>query len=212
MAHPRHQGFHWLIEGSVAIRVKLFPHLARQRGHGVLVPLVPWCWLREDDHICFHFCHVAWCHVGRFKSIRRWGVWIWCGSERPWSCYKGVLWSEEEVWIYCGLNRAHNCRNVRSTIIESDGKSRWYLLFSLLQTYSCFLDIYIKQHRGSHTLLYSLNIQLSQCYLWLSSACSMLKYSRIIAILVQVRADVNDLATPKYMIDWWGAELFIGVA
>ena len=32
------------------------------------------------------------------------------------------------------------------------GKSRWYWLFGLLQTCCCFLDLYIKQHRGFHAL------------------------------------------------------------
>ena len=44
------------------------------------------------------------------------------------------------------------CRNVRSTIMESEGRSRWYLLFCLLQTCYCFLDLYIKQYRGLHAL------------------------------------------------------------
>ncbi len=112
-----HKGFHLLKKGSVAIWVKLFPHLARHRGLGILVPLVLLCWLGEDDNVCFHFCHGAWCNVSRFESSREKRVWIWYGSERLWSCYRRVLRSKEEVWIYCGLNRAYNCRNVRGTII-----------------------------------------------------------------------------------------------
>ncbi len=92
-----HQGFHLLSEGSIAMKVKVFPHLTRHGRLAILIPLVPWYWLGEDDNVCFRYCHYAWCHVSRFDSSRECGVWIWCGNGAPWLCYKRVLWSEDEV-------------------------------------------------------------------------------------------------------------------
>ena len=130
------------------------------------------------------------------------------------------------LWISTSLNLIVNfgvsemnavvvwmCRNVRGTIIESKGKKRWYWLFCLLQI-CCCLWIYISSNIRVRTLYLvdSPSIQLAQCSLWLSSACSVLRHSMKIAILVQVRAEVSDLATPRYTIDWWGAELFISIA
>ena len=105
------------------------------------------------------------------------------------------------------------CRNVRGTIIESEGKNRWYWLLCLLQT-CCCLWIHISSNIGVRTLhpSDSPSIQLAHCRLWLSSAWSVLRHLIKIAILVHVRAEVSDLATPRYTIDWWGAELFISVA
>ena len=185
-----HHGFHWLSESSVAIRVKVFPHLARHLGLGILVLLVLWCWLVENDNICFDLCHAAWCHVSRFESRRGWGV-----------------------WIYCGLNRAHNCRNVRGTIIESEEKVNDidYLVFC---KYAAVFWIYISSNIGVRKFYLSdfPSIQLAKRRLWLTSACSVLRHSMKITILVQVWAEANNLATPRYTIGWWGAASFIGIA
>ena len=116
-----------------------------------------------------------------------------CGNHFP-------GWSE--VW-----------RNIRSTIIESEGKSRGYWLFYLVQRYFC-LWIYISRNIAVRTLYLpnSQSIQLAHCRLWLSSACSVLTNLIKIAILFQVWAEASNLATPRYTMAWWGAALFIGVA
>ena len=174
-----HHGFSLLCKSIVAIRVKIFPHLARQRSLGILVPFIPWCSQGQDDNVCFGLCQAAWCLVSRFKSIRGWGV-----------------------WIYCRLSRAHICRKVKDTIIESEEKVD-DIDYSVCFKRATVFYIYISSNIGVCTvyLLDSPSIQLAQFHPWLSSACSVLRHSMMIAILIQVRAEANYLATPRYTIN-----------
>ncbi len=98
-------------------------------------------------------------------------------------------------------------------IIESQGKVD-DIDYSVFVKRAAVFWIYISSNIGVRTLYLSdfLSIQLAQYRLWLSSACSVLKHSMKIAILAQVRAEVNDLVTPRHTIDWWRAASFIGVA
>ncbi len=104
------------------------------------------------------------------------------------------------------------CRNVRGTIMESEGKID-DIDYSVFFKSAAVFWIHISSNIGGRTLypLDSPRIQLAQCRLWLSSARSVLRHLMKIAILVDIQAEVNDLATPGHMIDWWGAVSFISV-
>ncbi len=103
--------------------------------------------------------------------------------------------------------------NVRGTIIDSKEKIN-DIDYSVFCKSAAVFWIYISSKIGVCTLYLSdsLSIQLTQCRLWLDSASSLLRHSMNIAILVRVRVEANDLATPRHTIDWWGTESFIIVA
>ncbi len=96
-----------------------------------------------------------------------------------------------------------NCRYVRGTIIESEEKVvdvDYSVYFKLAADFW----IYISSNIGICTLHLSdsLSIQLAHCCLRLSLACLVLRHLMKIAILIYVRAEANDLATPRHTIDW----------
>ncbi len=128
-----------------------------------------------------------------------------------WKCCKKRKTMSSGKMIYRSWNTY--CRNVRGTIIESEGKVDDIDCSVFFQSAAVFW-IYISSNIGVRTLYLSNfpSIQIAYCCLWLSSACSVLRHSMKIAILVQVRAEANDLATPRHTIDWCGAVSFIGVA